>query len=280
MIQSRTFVRVTIPYGGDHEELIAQLDGVGFLGAEYDAGSLILWFDPTTMNTSSLSSWLAERLGSLAEHVQIQQVDSEDWLAQWRSTLHPVTIAERVTILPFGNTEQQNEICLTLSIEPRMAFGTGHHATTQLCIEFLLETVRPGQVWIDLGTGSGLLAIVAAKLGASHVIAIDNDPDAIEEAQDNAEKNSCVSKIEFQCADILQKELPSCDGIVANLHADLLQQLNNRITHPLKDGGVVIVSGILACESSMVLAPYTQNGMALLKQRTVGEWAALLLQNR
>ncbi len=280
MIQSRTFLRVTLPYGGDHEELIAQLDGAGFLGAEYDGGSLTLWFDPTMMSISSLPSWLADRLGSLAENAQIQQVDSQDWLALWRSTLQPVTIAERVTILPFDNTEQQNDDYLTLSIEPRMAFGTGHHATTQLCIEFLLETVLPGQVWIDLGTGSGLLAIIAAKLGASRVIAIDNDPDAIEEARNNADKNNCASKIVFQCSDISQIKLPSCDGIVANLHADLLQQLSNRITHPLRDGGIIIVSGILVSESSVVLASYTQNGMSLLKQRIAGEWAALLLQNR
>lgn len=277
---NRTFLRVGFSAPHDQDELVGRLDHPAFLGAEDDGDRLTIWLDPTKLGPSDVGAWLRHRLGVPIAELEIEDVSTTDWLEQWRASLEPITIAGVVTIMPSTTEAAQAHTDIVIALEPKMAFGTGHHPTTQLCIELLLETVAPGQQWTDLGTGSGLLAIVAAKLGAAQVIALDCDPDAIAEARENISANNCADTIEVRLADVTVDELPRSDGIVANLHSELLLQLGQRMAAALGPGGVAIVSGILTSQSKQVEAELTRCGLSLLAKRERGEWVALRFSKR
>ncbi len=278
MMQSnRTFLRVSFVTTDVHDELVGRLDHPAFLGAEHNDDRVTIWLDPTKLEIPDVSTWMRNCFGASSAKCEFEYVPAYDWLEQWRASLQPITIAGKVSIIPTRSQAEvgQNDIIITL--EPRMAFGTGHHATTQLCIELLLETVAPGQQWIDLGTGSGLLAIVAAKLGAARVLALDCDEDALEEARENISANGCAETVEVRQADVTVDELPCCNGIVANLHSELLLQISHRIASALGPGGTAIVSGILTSQSHEVETELSRCGLKLLTKRERGEWVALHL---
>ncbi|GIV52330.1 MAG: hypothetical protein KatS3mg038_2851 [Candidatus Kapaibacterium sp.] len=280
MQTQRTFLRVSFTTVEEHDELVGRLDVPAFLGAEHADDRLILWLDPTKLDGSDVGLLLSNCIGAPMTELEIEHVPTTDWLKQWRDSLVPVTIAGVVTIMPSATEAAQAHTDIVIALEPKMAFGTGHHATTQLCIELLLDTVETGQQWIDLGTGSGLLAIVAAKLGAAQVIALDCDPDAIAEARENISANNCDDTIEVRQADVSVEEIPSSDGIVANLHSELLLQLGQRIAAALRPGGAAIVSGILSSQSNEVVVELTRWGLSLLAKRERGEWVALRFSKR
>lgn len=278
MQTNRTFLRVSIIATDEGNELVGQIDSPAFLGAEHNDNRVILWLDPAKLELPDIDAWLSYSFGAPVTALEIEHVPAHDWLQQWRASLEPITIAGRVTIMPTMIDAEAAHNGIVIFLEPKMAFGTGHHATTQLCIEFLTEAIAPGQHWIDLGTGSGLLAIVAAKLGAARVLALDCDRDAIDEASENIDVNGCADRIDVRLADIVSEELPPSDGIVANLHSELLLQLSSRIVAALRPGGIAIVSGILSSQSKEVETQFVRSGFSRYAKRERGEWVALRLR--
>ncbi len=291
----QSFYKVTLRILPDLQDfLIAMMDAEGFLGAEHDSDTMILWLSnvEAVEQLKTLISDEAHRLFSSARLEQIENVSAEDWLSKWRTSLEPVWIGNRFVIVPFADknpgvfqTEGQflnRSVNSTtdarfdpIIIEPKMAFGTGHHATTQLCLQMLVNTVVEGSNWLDVGTGTGLLAIAAAKLGAAHVFAFDNDEDAIANAEENVHLNGCSSAISLAVADALTCDFPTVDGIVANLQLDLLIQLRQKLAQTLRHGGYLIVSGVLAEQLPELEEAFEQVGLVLDLKLFSDEWVAL-----
>jgi ribosomal protein L11 methyltransferase len=208
-------------------------------------------------------------------------VDSQDWYRTWLAQLQPIWLTDNIVVHPFPEPPRPGQYpvgCDVLHIVPGTAFGTGHHASTRLAAQLLVEFLSPDTLWIDAGTGSGILAILAARRGARYVYAVDNNPYAIEQARQNVLQNSVAERVELVLGDLHEVSLPSCDGIVANLHAELLQELAERFASCLRPGGVLVISGILQTAEPPLEASYRQAGFQVKARRHEDEWVAFALQ--
>ncbi len=196
---------------------------------------------------------------------------ADDWNERWRSYHRPIKIGHRLGVRPPWEPPQRTEI--ELVIDPGQAFGTGAHATTRLCLELMLELTAPKTDFVDLGTGSGVLAIAAAKLGWAPVTALDNDPASIEAARANARANGAGITVER--LDLRTDTVPPAATIAANLLAPLLLAWAPRIA---AGTATVIAGGILIGEADTVAEAFTARGLLESERRRHGEWSALLLR--
>jgi ribosomal protein L11 methyltransferase len=214
-------------------------------------------------------------------------VSDEDWAVRSQQNLTPITVGG-VTIVP-NVTEQSrrrsandsgrkrsSDHPLIIVIEPSMGFGTGHHATTRLCLTALQQTGVAGASVLDVGTGSGILAIAAVRLGAAHALGIDSDADAIQSANENLPLNPEVRTVRFELAD-LTSNLPRADIVVANLTGALLARAAAILLGALNPGGTLIVSGILAAEEPMVRLAFST--VAEVWRQQEDEWVCLMLRS-
>jgi ribosomal protein L11 methyltransferase len=201
----------------------------------------------------------------------------DDWADRWRDFHEPILVADRVWVRPSWAPPAAGDV-LDLVVEPGQAFGTGAHATTRLCLELLVEASVRGDAHgplTDLGTGSGVLAICAAKLGWAPVMGWDHERAALEAATANA----AVNRVEVTLRRVnLRDELPACAGaVVANLTAPLLREVAGRLaeqgTPPL-----LVCSGLLPREADEVAAAFGQAGLGEQDRRSLGDWAALSLR--
>ena len=191
-------------------------------------------------------------------------VDDEDWARRSQENLPPVTVG-RITVVPnespFTNPpNHQSPIPnpLTITIMPSMGFGTGHHATTRLCLAALQTIALDGRTVLDVGTGSGILAIAAARLGAARALGIDNDADAIQSARENLALNGGIAGVDFEVRDLTTSPLPSSDVVTANLTGALLARASQAIAAAARPGGLVILSGLLTGERDAVVRAFEQ----------------------
>jgi ribosomal protein L11 methyltransferase len=200
---------------------------------------------------------------------------ADDWAARWRAFHTPVTIGGRVHVrAPWHPPVSADVAPAEVVIDPAQAFGTGAHATTRLCLELLLS-LAPGGALVDVGCGSGVLAIAAAKLGWAPVLGVDHDPLAVEATRDNARVNGV--EVEARRHDLLHDgPAPSAPTVLANLLGPLLRRV-------AADGfaglapEALIVSGLLVEEADGIAAAFARRGLAERARRAEGEWAALLL---
>jgi len=200
---------------------------------------------------------------------------ADDWAERWREFHRPVTVGGRVHVrAPWHAPPPDGP--LDVVIEPAQAFGTGAHATTRLCLELLLE-LEPGGPLVDLGCGSGVLAIAAAKLGFGPVLGVDHDPLALEATAENARANGV--EIETRRHDLLgDGPAPAAPTVLANLLGPLLRALADTGFDPAaRPPRALIASGLLASEADASAAAFARRGLRERTRRTDGEWAALLL---
>jgi ribosomal protein L11 methyltransferase len=219
---------------------------------------------------------------------QIRTVREEDWAHAWKKFYKPLRIGDRVLLVPAWEETETRPDDIVVKLEPGMAFGTGMHPTTRLCVLALEELVHPGMAVLDVGTGSGVLAIVAAKLGATTIVATDIDPLAIDATQDNAARNE-VSFGEGGVLTIQQGSIPADQAgrypvVVANILAEILVGLfegrygNVPLAEPVAPGGHMILSGILDEKAGMVLEAAARYGLTEVDRKQESDWVALVVK--
>ncbi len=212
--------------------------------------------------------------------IAIERIDPQDWNAVWKSHYEPVDIGPRLRVVPAwmdaGPTER-----VIVRIDPGQAFGTGTHETTQLVARLLqeLEDGCRGHSVLDIGTGSALLAIAAHKLGAGHVVGVDNDPVAIESANDNLELNDCAGDILLAVAD-RPGELPPAryDLVFANIISSILLRLRDDIVQRVRPGGLLLLSGVLADEEGAFAERFLPDGWVVERRMYAAEWVAFAVR--
>lgn len=197
---------------------------------------------------------------------------ADDWSERWREFHRPLVLGERLTVRPPWAPAAANTDSIDLVIDPGQAFGTGAHATTRLCLELLLSLSAHGS-FLDVGCGSGVLAIAAAKLGFAPILAVDNDPASLDATAVNAEVNGV--RLDVRRVDLRSDPLPPAGTIAANLLGPLLRGHAASLTAaPAR----IIASGLLVQEREAVAGAFAAHGFETTCQLSRGEWAALLLE--
>ncbi|GAB5601906.1 50S ribosomal protein L11 methyltransferase [Thermus sp. FJN-A] len=200
-----------------------------------------------------------------------EELPDEDWLLAWRRDLKPVLLPPFVVLAPWHAWEGPE---IPLVIEPGMAFGTGHHETTRLALRGLARHLRPGERVLDLGTGSGILAIAAAKLGGE-ALGVDVDPSVLPQAEENARRNGvAVRFLEGSLAEALPHG--PFGLVVANLYAELHRDLASRYLEALAPGGRLLLTGILKEKAPWVREALERAGLSPVEAEEEGEWALLV----
>lgn len=210
--------------------------------------------------------------------VSSRDVDDEDWARRSQENLRPVTVG-RLTVAPPWAAGEPSPSPLRIVIAPSMGFGTGHHATTRLCLHALQAFDLDGRSLLDVGTGSAILAIAGRALGAREAVGIDVDADAIQAASENLEANPSLANIHLRVGDLRDATLPRADVVTANLTGALLTASAGRLLSVLAPGGTLIVSGLLAQERDDVVAAFEPSAVVAWEREEEG-WIGLALNHR
>lgn len=206
------------------------------------------------------------------------QVKEEDWANNWKKYYKPTLIGDRIVIKPEWEDYEVKNQEIVVELNPGMAFGTGNHETTSMCIENLEKYVKEDSVVFDIGCGSGILGICAAKLGAKEVIGIDIDEVAVKVAKENIDKNhvgSNMTAIKGNLADDIDPS-KKADVVVANIMADIVMFLIKDVRSFLKDSGKFISSGIILDKVDEVVACLEENGFKDIQVNKKGEWSCIV----
>lgn len=185
---------------------------------------------------------------------KLEQLEDKDWEREWMDNFHPIKFGTRLWVCPSWR-DIPDPTAVNVMLDPGLAFGTGTHPTTALCMQWLDATIKPEQTVVDFGCGSGILGIAALKLGAKRVVGVDIDPQAIEASTANAKRNNVNGQIELY----LPKDQPvdfQADVVVANILAGPLAELKHVISAYVKPNGVLALSGILESQADSVMAAY------------------------
>jgi ribosomal protein L11 methyltransferase len=212
--------------------------------------------------------------GALVEVVTTEVAD--DWADRWREFHKPLVLGERLSVRPPWEPPQRTAVDLV--IDPGRAFGTGAHATTRLCLELLLDLQVPAESRsaIDLGCGSGVLAIAAAQLGWSPVLALDYDQLAVDATIQNAAVNGVADRIEVRRFNLIHETVPAAPLVLANLLGPLLLAWSSAMSGTTH--GAIIASGLLESEALTVSRSFSEHGYRESRRLISGEWAALLME--
>lgn len=280
MVEAHICLELTVPLE-DRELISALLSPFPTTGIEESETGLLVYFPATQWDSVADEVQAILKCYFPTLPTKVQRIEPQDWYAKWLEQLSPVWLCKDLVIHPFPDPPQPDSYPTArdvLYIVPALAFGTGHHASTRLAARLLLRSLRPETVWIDAGTGSGILAIIAARRGAKRVYAIDNNPYAVEQARLNVQHNNVAERIVIVQADLEGYPLPIVDGIIANLHAELLMRFASRVAAALTPGGLLIASGILVSDFKEVAEKYQSYSFSVLEQIQEEEWVGLIFQ--
>ena len=214
-----------------------------------------------------------------AGKIEIVKVKREDWKESWKRHCHPLEIGQTLLVKPSWSKQRPRKNQAVVILDPGLSFGTGQHPTTSFCLN---EVVRcwnneTPQSFLDIGTGSGILAIAAVKLGYQPVHAFDFDPESVRVAKENARKNRADAKCKITRADITKLSLKPArqyDQVCANLISNLLIAEKRRIVNHLKPNGTLVLAGILAVEFGEVEQAFTALKLKLVAKRVENEWCS------
>ena len=216
--------------------------------------------------------------------IEYDSMTEEDWANNWRQYFHTMEIGEKLIIKPEWEELKEPTDRVVFNIEPGMSFGTGSHYTTQLCLEALEQYITPGMKMLDLGCGSGILSIISLLLGADEAVAVDIDPNAVDTAYANAERNG-IDKSKYTVlagnvvtdTDIQEKIAENkYEVVAANIVADVIIGLCPKAKEYIKDGGVFITSGIIEDRIDDVQRALTENGFEVIAVNRRKDWASII----
>jgi len=205
-------------------------------------------------------------------------IDEADWENIWKQHFHVLHAGRRIVVVPTWRRYEPDPAEAVILLDPGMAFGTGHHPTTRMCLVQLEATMTPNADVLDVGCGSGILCIAAIKLGASRVTGLDTDPLAVRVARANLRENGVRPPSKISQGGLPHPDIPadSFDIAVANISSKVISDIANELVAAVRPGGMLIASGILDRDREVVTARLTQAGAQLKKNLVDGDWATLV----
>ena len=266
-------------------------DGIAYLSffvEENEDGQLVM--QDEIVEEEKILSMVKEELDQLRQYcdigegiVEVDETEDIDWINNWKQYFHQFYIDDLLVIPSWEEVKEEDKGKMILHIDPGTAFGTGMHETTQLCIRQLKKYVTPETELLDVGTGSGILAILSLMFGAKHAVGTDLDPCAVDAVADNMKNNGIApEKFEMMIGNIItDKEVQDRVGygkydiVVANILADVLVPLTPVIVNQMKTGAVYITSGIIDDKEETVVSAVKDAGLTVLEVTYQGEWVSV-----
>ena len=247
-------------------------------------GVLIKTYIPEERNVLELIETVKARIALLPSFgldigegsVSLSNVNESDWANEWKKYYKPTKVGKKIVVKPSWEDYEKQEGDLIIELDPGMAFGTGTHETTSMCIRELENYVDETKTVFDIGCGSGILAIAAAQLGAKEVVAGDLDEVAVKVSKENCEINNVSDKVVVKHGSLFEVVDSKADVIVANIIADIIKILAKDVSKFLKDDGVFISSGIILAKIDEVCEALEENGFEIVKVERLGEWSAIV----
>ena len=281
---------MTVPYGiyiEDYSDLeqnawdVAHIDLIDEeLVSKDRKNSIIHIYISECDNAAEALEFLKERLN--AEKIPFETsslgVDDADWNENWKKYFHTIEIGEKLAVVPSWEEYKNPDNRTVLSIDPGAAFGTGTHATTSLCLGVLDKKVANGQKVLDIGCGSGILAIASVLLGADFAVGVDIDAQSVKTAKENAEINNLTNKTEFFVGDLADKVSGKYNIVCANIVADVIIRLLPDVGQFMEEDGILIISGIIDIRKDDVLNAIKQNGFTITEEAYRENWCAFTLK--
>jgi ribosomal protein L11 methyltransferase len=266
------------------DEVVGLLGLLGFEGFWEDGDYLRAYITDADW-TESLQSEVKQTITEYARghEIRIPTFDVElipptNWNEAWESSIKPVVVTDSMIIAPTWATLNEKPGQLVLRIDPKMSFGTGHHETTRLILRMLEPEVHGGETAIDVGTGTGVLAIAALRLGASRAVGIDVDEWSFENAKENARLNGVLDRFDISLGDI--RELPPgrFTFVIANIQSSIILPALADLKSRMAPGGLMLLSGLLKTERESILSACQSHGLTVVEEAYEAEWIALKLR--
>lgn len=281
---------MTVPYGiyiedyFDLEEAALEIAHIDLIDEELinkdRENSVIHIYISECDNAAESLDFLKERF--VAEGIPFEVcsagVEDTDWNENWKKYFHATEIGEKIAIVPSWESYENIDGRKVLNIDPGAAFGTGTHATTSLCLELLENYISADTKMLDIGCGSGILAIASVLLGAENALGVDIDAQSVKTAKENAEINNVDDKTEFLVGDLAEKITEKYDVVCANIVADVIIRLLPDVDNFLKENGVIIISGIIDIRKDDVLKAVSDNGFTIKEEHYKDNWCAFVLE--
>jgi ribosomal protein L11 methyltransferase len=273
---SGEWIEVQVRCSFDAGELLALLDDPALPGAWQDGGTIHLYWpsdkwspEQVTLLRQTLRRFAKEDVGEA--EIIVRSLPHHDWNREWAQSVKPLRIGRRVVVRPSWEHVESAAGQIEIVLDPKQAFGTGHHATTSLLLEWLEDDIRGGESVLDVGTGSGLLAMVALRLGAARALAIDHDPQAIDCAREYAAVNGFGDELALQCGRLETDR--RYDVVLANLDRRTLLELAQHLAD--STGTTLIVSGLLLDQRAEIVSALTDAGLYTARERERDGWVAI-----
>ena len=249
---------------------------------------IMAYFSEEETNLPEKIAVIREKIRNLTEFglsigsgtVELSNVNQEDWESAWKQYFKPVHVTDRIVVKPEWEEYSPQEGEIVIEIDPGMAFGTGTHETTSMCINQIEKNLKSGDTVIDIGSGSGILSMAAVLLGAEKATGVDLDPVAVRVALENVELNNLQDKIEILHGNLTDVIREKADIVVANIMADIILILLEDVRAFIKDDGLFISSGIIQEKRAAVEARLLEKNFSIVEVETKGEWCAITAQKK
>ena len=249
---------------------------------------IMAYFSEEETNLPEKIAVIKEKIRNLTEFglsigsgtVELSNVNQEDWESAWKQYFKPVHVTDRIVVKPEWEEYSPQEGEIVIEIDPGMAFGTGTHETTSMCINQIEKNLKSGDTVIDIGCGSGILSMAAVLLGAEKATGVDLDPVAVRVALENVELNNLQDKIEILHGNLTDVIREKADIVVANIMADIILILLEDVREFIKDDGLFISSGIIQEKRAAVEARLLEKNFSIVEVETKGEWCAITAQKK
>lgn len=232
-------------------------------------------------NPAEAVSFISDRLNAekIAFRIETDGCSEEDWADKWKAFFKPTAVGERLFVRPIWIDDYDAGDRAVLNIEPGAAFGTGTHDTTRLCLETLDKIIKKGDTVLDIGCGSGILAIASMLLGATEGFGVDIDELAVKTAKENGKMNGLDEpELKFVCGDLADKVTKQYDVVVANIVADIIILFSTQVRAFMKQGAKFIASGIIDTRADEVVTALQSAGLKLVERIEQGGWVCLICE--
>ena len=263
------------------EKLLGILTQLGFEGFWEDAPALKCyissdrWSPAMMREVESIASLVARSSASIAPKISARTLKDGNWNEEWEKAIRPIRVSERIVIAPTWNECEAHSDQIVLTIDPKMSFGTGYHESTRLILRLMEKHLRPAMRVLDVGTGTGVLAIAALKLGAASAVAVDTDEWSYNNALENMRLNHVEDHLKIIHGEIASVPPSTFDVILANIQRNIIEGILGEMKAQLAEKGLLLLSGLLTSDREAILKRFRDSGFSIEEEMAENEWIAL-----